>query len=338
MTHLRSVVAQLILAAGIAGSALAGMEYNIDGVNYTSADRIGGSGGDHQENSNCPSGTVAVGVQVADNDTYVTGIALVCASIDRIGFWTTTHLGDFVGQSSTHRTNRLCASGRVLSGFEGREGWYVDAITVRCSTVIANLSTNLATRGGIATSGSLVGGPGGTVDNVSCPADNTFIWYLEVHWGWYIDSVTGHCRGLRINDTIPNRAAIQLAVRTVGQESILALNGSDSFSVDVFNFGSQTAAAGAVKVTLQTSSGDAKIDVSSASVACTLNQPATLAVCHIPSSITTDHVRSITGLGYRRVGTPGSNPSPMVSVKAEMDPAPAGVVLSDTAQFPVFLH
>jgi len=328
---------QLVLAAALGGSAFAGMEYHMDGVSYTSADRIGGSGGDHEENSTCASGTVAVGLQIAQNGQYTTGLALICASVDRIGFWTSTHLADFVGQSSSHRTNRLCPSGRILSGFEGREGWYVDAITVRCSNTTPNFTDSSVARGGTSTSGSLAGGDGGTVTNVLCPAEDSFIWYIDVKWGFYIDSVQGHCRKLRITDFIPKRAAIQLAVRTVGQESSLSLNGADSFSVDVFNFGSHTAAAGTVKVTLQTSSGDAKIDISSANVACTLNQPATLAVCYIPSSIATDHFRSISGLAYRRVGTPGVSPFPLLSVTAEMDPTPSGVILSDTAQFPVFL-
>lgn len=83
---------------------------------------------------------------------------------------------------------RSCGDGRVLTGMRFRGGMFVDAIGIMCRPVLAN-----GTLGPESTSGTLVGGSGGTSGSASC-ATGTVVTGASIYYGSIVDQVFLKCK------------------------------------------------------------------------------------------------------------------------------------------------
>ena len=93
-----------------------------------------------------------------------------------------------VGGSGGSGFTRSCGAGKVLTGFFGRTGMWVDAIGVLCRPVSAS-----GTLGAESTVGSAAGGTGGTSTSVSC-ASGTVVSGIFIRAGSFVNSVSITCR------------------------------------------------------------------------------------------------------------------------------------------------
>lgn len=174
------------------------------------------------------SNTIAVGYEV-----YNGGFRVLCADAGRIGFWTTPVPGPLVGQDLTLISRYLCPSSSALAGLRFVEGLLPFPL---CGTLVPDMST-----GAVQRSDTLFG-VDETVQTGSgaqpCPQEQ-FIQSLVASRNAQ-GAVVGF--GQACNDIVTAKAnledvSVDLAVRTVRQKSVLGRNGSEQFSVDVFNLG-----------------------------------------------------------------------------------------------------
>jgi hypothetical protein len=82
---------------------------------------------------------------------------------------------------------RSCGAGKVLTGFTYRSGMLIDAIGVQCRPVLSNGSL------GPQSTGTLVGGSGGTTATRSCAADRV-VTSLKIYYGSWINEIRITCR------------------------------------------------------------------------------------------------------------------------------------------------
>ena len=92
------------------------------------------------------------------------------------------------GGSGGTSFNRMCGSGKVLTGLHGREGMWVDAIGVLCRPVNAN-----GTLGSESAVGSPAGGGGGESTSKSCPSGSVAAG-VRIRSGSYVNAVTLFCK------------------------------------------------------------------------------------------------------------------------------------------------
>ena len=98
-------------------------------LDYTSV--AGGSGGTAYA-LGCPADMALVGIK-GYAGSYIHGLQGTCAQINHDGSWVgRTVTTGFAGTSDGAAFDLTCPGGRVVSGFKGAAGLYVDRLTLRC--------------------------------------------------------------------------------------------------------------------------------------------------------------------------------------------------------------
>lgn len=110
----------LLTCMALVGSA------NAFGANTASA---GGTGG-NTFNKSCRTSEVLVGVGGRAGD-FVDSIVLICAQIDRAGHWIQV-IPHYYPVGSGNPFELRCPQDHAVSGFEGREGMFIDRLRIYC--------------------------------------------------------------------------------------------------------------------------------------------------------------------------------------------------------------
>jgi hypothetical protein len=204
--------------------------------------------------NDCSGNALATGVRVFHNGGNVTGIRLRCRNFGVIGATESSPVFDqpMMGQQGSASRLLECDSGEAITGLRVRSGVLVDALGISCHAVSPSFGTVvhftadilfLNGNGAAVNAGAtslvtgLIGGTGGSPASFECGTQTPFIRDIQV-------ALSGGVIGLRANCsqvlTKPiNHAATQpdLTARTVSQRRSLALHGTDSFRIEVFNLG-----------------------------------------------------------------------------------------------------
>ena len=194
------------------------------------------------------SNTIAVGYQI-----YAGGFRMLCADAGRIGFWTHPVAAALVGSEPDAGTRYLCPSGMALAGLQ-----YIDGLIfpfALCGELIPDFTTGLVQRKVLfSVDGAVVEklskGPAETPGVVSCgPAG--FIQALKAtrDAAGNLNGMTYTCNTIFTAPANKDDVSVDLAVKTVGQTSVLGRNQTQNFDVDVFNLG--IAAVPASNITLE---------------------------------------------------------------------------------------
>jgi hypothetical protein len=203
----------------------------------------------------CSGNTLATGLLVSHNGSNVTGLALRCRNFGVIGATETSPVFDqpLLG-STTGSTSRMleCDSGEAITGLRVRSGTLIDAVGISCHAVSPSFGTVvhftadilfLNGNGAAVNAGAtslvtgLIGGTGGSLTAFECGSTTPFVRAIQTPTSGGILGLKASCS--RVLTKPIDHAATQpdLVPRTVSQRRSLAVGGTDSFRVEVFNLG-----------------------------------------------------------------------------------------------------
>jgi hypothetical protein len=192
------------------------------------------------------SNTIAVGYEV-----YAGGFRMLCADAGRIGFWTTPVEATLVGQAPDAGQRFLCPSGTALAALQFIEGLAFPFPL--CGELIPNLKSGTVQRSVLyAVDGTVVEKLSKTGDIpgvVSCgPAGYVQSLQASRNAAGQVTGFGGVCNTIQTDPANIEDVNVDLAVKTVGQTAVLGRDGSQTFTVDIFNLGN--AAVPASNITL----------------------------------------------------------------------------------------
>lgn len=210
MTHRRAPILSA-LACVLVGAAAAVLSASAPALASTT-NQIGGGGGTSAQ-TNCPSGTWAVGFEITRNNTpnfydsnavtnYTRGVQLDCSDGS-----SSAYVGGALPAPQGHTTATApssCASGDAVVGVYGRSGAIVDGFGAECATTATSNPYAASYVGRPVNNPEGVGGPSGPYDCAGTRITGVQITYTSYLNEDTISSVIGVCGTNAITLTTPS--------------------------------------------------------------------------------------------------------------------------------------